>query len=62
MSVLRGIFLEKLYVIFQCQGKGNLPLFTGIRIEQVSVGRGSTVKFIKVNEVVITFESEDDLL
>ena len=30
--------------------------------EQESVVRGSTVKFIKVNKVVIIFESEDDLL
>ena len=51
-SVLREIFLEKLYVIFQCRDKRNLPLYTGIRIEQVSVERGSTVMFIKVNEVV----------
>lgn len=49
---LRGIFLEKLYVIFQCRDKRDLPLYTGIRIEQVSVERGSTVMFINVNEVV----------
>lgn len=62
MSVLRGLFLKKLYVIFQCRDKRNCPLYTGILIEQESVVRGSTVKFIKVNKVVIIFESEDDLL
>lgn len=51
-SVLRGIFLEKLYVIFQCRDKRNFPLYTGICVEQESVERGSNEMLIKVNEVV----------
>ena len=61
VRIKRDIFRE-IICHFQCRDKRNCPLYTGIHIEQESVVRGSTVKFIKVNKVVIIFESEDDLL
>ena len=42
-SVLSGLILEKIYELLFRRDKRNRPLYPGVHIKQVKIGRGSTV-------------------